>query len=149
MCLVGVTDAWRRGGATAQVLLRGGCASPADCLLLVSARDPATGAPLRPAAVRSLTLWAQARLPPAVVTVTPLGGGAFSVAADSVAPHTMLHAAEAGHFSENNLLLLPGVPQTTVWVPAPGGSAVPSGVYAVTINGGTPGVVGPGVAVAP
>jgi beta-mannosidase len=133
--------------ATAQVLERGGCASPTDCLLLVSALDPATGAPLRPAAVRSLTLWARARLPPAVVTVTPLGGGAFSVVADAVAPHTMLHAAEAGHFTENNLLLLPGAPQTTAWVPAPGGGAVPSGVYAVSVNGGTPGMVAAGVTV--
>lgn len=58
----------------------------------------------------------------------------------------MVHAAEAGHFSANNLLLLPGVPLTTAWVPAPGSPAVPSGVYAVSVNGGSLGDVAPGVA---
>jgi len=114
--------------------------------VLVAASDPATGAALRPPAIRSLTLWADAQLPPAVVTVTPLGGGLFSVASNAVAPHTMVHAAEAGHFSDNNLLLLPGVAVTTAWVPAPGSPAIPTGVYAVSVNGGSLGAVAPGVA---
>ena len=46
----------------------------AECVLVVAASDPATGAALRPPAIRSLTLWASAQLPPAVVTVSPLGG---------------------------------------------------------------------------
>ena len=134
--------------STAEALARGGCAGPADCLLLVAAAAPATGAPLRPPAIRSLSLWAAARLPPAAVTIAPLGGGLFRVSSNATAPHTMLHAAEAGHFSSNNLLLLPGVPQTTEWVPGPGSPAEPSGVYAVTINGGSAGDVAPGVALA-
>ena len=132
--------------STAGVLARGGCSALSACLVLVAASDPATGAALRPPAIRSLTLWADAQLPPAVVTVTPLGGGLFSVASNAVAPHTMVHAAEAGHFSDNNLLLLPGVAVTTAWVPAPGSPAIPTGVYAVSVNGGSLGAVAPGVA---
>jgi hypothetical protein len=77
--------------STAEALVRGGCATPADCLLLVAAAAPATGAPLRPPAVRSLTLWAAARLPPAAVTIAPLGGGLFTVTSNATAPNTMLH----------------------------------------------------------
>ncbi len=76
-------------GSTAEVLARGGCSLLSACLVLVAASDPATGAALRPPAILSLTLWASAQLPPAVVTVTPLGGGLLSVASDAVAPHTM------------------------------------------------------------
>lgn len=128
-----------------EVLTAGGCASPSDCLVLVAVAGAATPSPLRPPAIRSLTLWADAHLPPASITVTPLGGGSFTVTSNATAPHTMIHGAELGHFDNNNLLLLPGVPQTTTWVPGPGSPPEPTGVYAVSINGGTPGMVAPGV----
>lgn len=123
--------------STTAAAARGGCGALTDCLMLVRALDSATGAPLRAPAIRSLTLWANASLPAATVTLTQLPGGAVSVATDAVAPHTMLHAAELGRFSNNNLLLLPGQPQSTQWLPTGGGAQQPTGVYAVAINGGS------------
>ena len=124
--------------STAQLVALAGCASLADCLVLVRAIDATSGAELRPPALRSLTLWANAALPPVSVSVTSLGGGNFSIAAEGgVAPHTMLHAETLGHFLPNNLLLKPGQPVATSWVPGPGGAAEPEGVYAVSINGGS------------
>jgi hypothetical protein len=48
----------------------------AECVLVVASSDPATGAALRPSAIRSLILRAKASVYIAVVTVTPLGEGA-------------------------------------------------------------------------
>ena len=124
--------------STAQLVALAGCASLADCLVLVRAIDATSGAELRPPALRSLTLWADAALPAVSVSITSLGGGNFSIAAEGgVAPHTMLHAETLGHFLPNNLLLKPGQPVATSWVPGPGGAAEPHGVYAVSINGGS------------
>jgi len=128
---------------TAAAVAAAGCNVFADCLLLVHVADAATGADVRPPAVRSLTLWANASLPPVVVSLTALGGGVYSVTASATAPHTMVHAAEVGHFLPNDLLLLPGVAVQTTWVPATGGPAEPTGVYAVTINGGSASIVEP------
>ena len=62
-------------------MLGAGCARLADCLVLVRALDATSGEDLRPPALRSLTLWANASLPPVAIAVTNLGGGNYSVAA--------------------------------------------------------------------
>jgi beta-mannosidase len=121
--------------STLALLASAGCSALSDCLLRVHARDLSTGLDLRAPALRSLTIWADANLEQASISITALGGGKFSVSSDVVAPHTMLHAAEAGHFDPNNLLLLPGQAVTTTWIPGPAGPSTPTGVYALTING--------------
>ena len=124
--------------STVQLVTQAGCMRLNDCIVLVHAVDAASGEQLRPPALRSLTLWANATLPAVTISVTSLGGGNFSVAAaGGVAPHTMVHAETLGHFLPNNLLLMPGQPLVTSWVPGPGGAAEPEGVYAVSINGGS------------
>lgn len=120
---------------TLSLISSAGCSSHSDCLIRVHAVDTATGLDLRAPALRSLTIWADANLSQASLIITQIGGGNVSISSNVVAPHTMLHAAELGHFDPNNLLLLPGQPVTTSWVPGPGSPAVPTGVYAVTING--------------
>lgn len=121
--------------STSALMAVGGCNAFEECLFRLRAIDAVAGLDLRPPVLRSLTLWADARLSPATLTILPLGAGNFTISSNVVAPHTMLHAVELGHFFPNNLLLFPNQPLLTTWVPGPGAPAVPTGVYALTING--------------
>ena len=104
----------------------------AECVLVVASSDPATGAALRPSAIRSLTLRAKASVYIAVVTVTPLGEGAASAWRLIQWPCTKwVQRSRGGALKQQQ-------PVAAAWGgsdhinrgPAPGSPAIPTGVYA-------------------
>ena len=132
-----------------------GCAARTDCFIVARLTKTAGGTELlAPVSYQWLTLWRDAALKPAQLTIlsaSPAGdehtAGALNVtvSSDSVAPNVMVHCSQAtdfGKFDTNGLLLMPGQPVTLLYTPqafAPAGQHTPcttaSEFYAVSVNG--------------
>ena len=150
--------------AFAKMLAHAGCASVADCfvafdLLAPTAVGPeaggaaagdASGTSIAPTGSPWLTLWKDAVVPAATLTLTAapaVGGGnavEVTVTSDAVAPQAMVHCGEPsdfGSFDVNGVTLLPRVPFKFVYTPrafAPAGKHTPctaaASFYVVGMN---------------
>ena len=137
------------------MLKAAGCAARADCFISARLTETTGGTELlAPESYQWLTLWRDAALKPAMLTVvsaSPVGDGHtagalhVTVSSDVVAPNVMVHCSHAsdfGKFDNNGVMLSPGQPVTLLYTPqafAPTSQHTActkaSDFYAVAING--------------
>jgi hypothetical protein len=147
------------GAVFAALLKDGGCTSVADCFVEVKfdihqfdlPAVPALASRPPPINYQWITLWRDALLKPAKLTLTATrndtsGVVSVTVTSDAVAPTVMVHCGQTsdfGTFSMNNgMVVLPGIDHTLLYTPrafAPAGKMTPcttaADFYAVAING--------------
>jgi hypothetical protein len=136
------------GAAFAALLNAGGCAAVADCFIEIQCELPMMAPPVTH---QWLTLWRDAVLKPATLTVAATSNAtngvvSVTVVSDVVAPTVMVHCRQASDFGtfnmNNGMMVMPGVPHTLTYTPrafAPAGKMTPcvtaADFYAVSING--------------
>ena len=148
-------------------LAAAGCANVSDCFVTTrlvaphgsQEREPESEVTLAPDNYQWLTLWRDAHLPRASLSIQTTSTGTESngdievtITSDHVAPSVMVHYADPddfGWFSDNGLLVLPGASVKITFTPRPrmsdGGNHVDANAgarqisdksfYAVSING--------------
>jgi hypothetical protein len=140
--------------AFATILSAAGCATLSDCFIKLTLTD-GSGADVAPVTFQWLTLWKDAKLAPANLTVVDARAGLsgdsntsvveVTISSNMVAPNVMVHCnqlTDFGAFDNNAVMLFPDTPRTLRFTSkafAPLGPLLPctraADFYAVSVNG--------------